>query len=158
MFQYAILVLKIEVIVWWSEQSTTWEKIKIFSTYNFLKADSKNWRYSHCSEYINFLTLLNEIKWRKNFKTNILPVCNSYAPLFRSSYNWVTKRKQILFQNYSQFANANEKHYRIQILRHSKKLLHYYLKDEKSSKRSKVTGFIYIAWFIWGLMWNSVVT
>lgn len=53
-----------------------------------------------------------------------------------------------LFQNYSQFANANQKHYRIQMLHHSKKLLPYYLKDEKFRKRSKVTGFVYVAWFI----------
>ena len=56
--------------------------------------------------------------------------------------------KHSIFQNYSQFANANKEHYRIQMLHHSKKLLHYYLKDEKFRKSSKVTGFVYMAWFI----------
>lgn len=37
-----------------------------------------------------------------------------------------------IFQNDSQFANANQKRYRIQILHYYKKLPHYYLKNEKN--------------------------
>lgn len=58
-----------------------------------------------------------------------------------------TKLNTLIFQNYSQFANnANQKHYRIQLLHYSKKLQHYYLREERI--RTKITGFLYMSYFM----------
>lgn len=82
---------------------------------------------------------------KKKFQDNYSTITVTLLNLGDHTIELLKGNKHSIFQNYSQFANANQKRYRIQMLHHSKKLLHYYLKDEKFRKRSKVTGFIYMA-------------